>query len=207
MALCWSTSLKTAPTTEPLSLEEAKLQCNVPATLTDEDDLIASLIVAARERVETDTNRALITQTWYWKADGFPCGWTTPIYLPRPPLVSIASISYVDTAGATQTWAESATGYQLVKPSGPKAQYATVQPSYQVIYPVTRYQPEAVTIEYICGYGAATAVPESIKHAMRLLIAHWYLNREAVVSDSGIVTQELPIGVTSLLGGYMVERF
>lgn len=203
-SLCWSTSLKTAPTTEPISLEEAKLHLRVATDQTDEDELIASLVVAAREHIETYTNRALITQTWYWKADAFPY-WNAPIVLPRPPLSSITSVSYVDANGSTQTWAAGSSGYQLVKPTGPKAQYATIWPSYQQIYPVTRYQPEAVTIEYVCGYGNETNVPESIKHAMKLLIGHLYENREAVTLDASPV--ELPLAIPALLGSYTVERF
>ncbi len=201
-APCWSTSLKTAPASEPLSLEEAKLHLRLSTDATAEDDLVASLIVAAREHVETYTNRALITQTWYWKSHGFPCG---DIIIPRPPLVSITSISYVDSNGASQTWAAGSTGYQLIKPAGPKAQYARVQPSYLIPYPQARSQPEAVTIEYVCGYGDATAVPDSIKSAMRLLIGHWYENREVV--NVGNITTELPFTVVALLGGYTVERF
>lgn len=204
MALNWSTSLKTAPTAEPITLGEAKSHLRLTSTDTAEDDLISSLIVAAREHVETYTNRALLTQTWYWKADGFPCG-GAPIVLPRPPLVSITSISYVDQNGATQTWAAGSTGYQLVKPAGPKAQYARIAPSYGVWYPTTRCQPEAVTVEYVCGYGDETNVPESIKHAMKLLIGHWYENREAV--DMAAAAAEVPIAVAALLGGYTVERF
>ncbi len=206
MPPCWSTSLKTAPTAEPITLAEARLHLRLTSSDTAEDDLIESLIVAAREHVETYTNRALLTQTWYWKADGFPYSSSSPIVLPRPPLVSISSISYVDTSGVTQTWAAGSTGYQLVKPTGPKAQYARIVPSYQVLYPVTRYQPEAVIVEYVCGYGDETNVPESIIHAMRLLIGHWYENREAVDLNAPNAG-EIPLAVPALLGGYTVERF
>jgi hypothetical protein len=84
--------------------------------------------------------------------------------LPRPPLVSITSVSYVDTTAHTQTWAATS-GLSAREAAGPKAQYAWIVPAYAIVlYPITRYQPEAVTIEYVCGYGAASAVPDSIKH-------------------------------------------
>lgn len=197
MSIGWSTSLKTAPATEPLRVEEAKAHLNEVET--DNDALIGTLIQAAREYVETYTRRALITQTWYLKLDGFPC---MPIMLPRPPLVSITSVSYVDSNGVTQTWVEGAAGYQLVKPVGPKAQYAAILPAYSISYPSTRCQPESVTIEYVCGYGAAAAVPASIVAAMKLLIGHWYENRESVViGDAG---SELPVSVAQLLWPYKV---
>jgi uncharacterized phiE125 gp8 family phage protein len=60
---CWSTSLKTAPTIEPITLEEAKTHLRVGRRRRGRSD--RSLIQAAREYVETFTNRALVTQTWY----------------------------------------------------------------------------------------------------------------------------------------------
>ena len=204
MAPWWSTSLKTAPATEPVSLAEAKLHCRVDTDVTDEDTLLTNQIVAAREYAESCTNRAFITQTWYLKLDDrFPCGGA--IVLPRPPLASVTAVSYVDPAGVTQAWAAGATGYQLVAPAGPKAQYARIVPSYGIPYPVTRCQPEAVTVEYVCGYGAASAVPDAIKAAMLLLIGHWFTHREVVVV--GTITSTLQLTVEALLAPYAVDRW
>ena len=60
----------TAPATEPIDLATAKLHCRVDGT--DEDTLIAALIVAAREQAEHETGRALVTQTWEQVHDAFP---------------------------------------------------------------------------------------------------------------------------------------
>jgi uncharacterized phiE125 gp8 family phage protein len=147
---CWLTSLKTAPTDEPITLEDAKT--HLRETGTDEDDLILSLIQAAREYVETFTSRALMPQTWYWKADRFPV--CEPVWLPRPPLVSITSVSYVDETGATQTWAAT-TGYQLSQPSRAESAYAQLAPAYGTSIPTTRYQFDAVT----SSTSPATATP------------------------------------------------
>lgn len=196
----WSTSLKTAPVAEPLTLEDAKTHLRVDGT--DEDDLIESLVQTAREYCETFTNRAFVTQTWYWKADRFP--YFQKIWLPRPPLTSITSVSYIDQNGNTQTWAPT-TGYQLAQLTGPKAGYSTLMPAYGNSWPTSRYQLEAVTIEYVCGYGLPPAVPASILSAMRLLIGHLYENREAVVL--GVNPLELPIAIPSMLAPFCVGQF
>jgi uncharacterized phiE125 gp8 family phage protein len=196
----WLTSLKTGPTVEPVTLEDAKTHLRVDNT--DEDDLIEGLIQTAREYCETFTGRAFITQTWYWKADRFP--YFQKIYLPRPPLVSITAVSYVDQNGTTQTWAPT-TGYQLSQPAGPKAGYASILPAYGTSWPTTRYQLEAVTVEYVCGYGQPPAVPASIPAAMKLLIGHLYENREAVVL--GVNPLDLPLAIPALLGPFCVGRF
>ena len=62
-----------APYAEPVHLDDAKLHLRVEVT--DDDALIRTLIVAARNHAEIFTGRALVTQTWDLKLDAFPaCG-------------------------------------------------------------------------------------------------------------------------------------
>ena len=129
--------------------------------------------------------------------DGFPCG---AIVLPFPPVSSITSVSYVDTAGATQTWTAGATGYTTQLPAGPHCGPALIYPSYGISYPSTRSQRASVTVRFVCGYGAeARHVPSSLMSAMKLLIGHWYVHREAVDTGINTVTSVLPLGVDSLV--------
>lgn len=189
-------SLVTAPVVEPLSLSEAKLHCRVD--IPDEDALFDNWIRSAREYVETFTRRALITQTWDWKLDAFPCG---VIELPLANVTTVTSITYVDTAGDTQTWSSSY--YQSDLPTGPKAQRARIVPAYAQYYPVTRCQMNAVTVRFIAGYGAsADRVPESIKAGMKLLIGHWYMNRERVQVGIGVAAVQVPDTIEALLWPY-----
>jgi uncharacterized phiE125 gp8 family phage protein len=51
----------TAPTVEPVTLEEAKSYCRIDGT--DDDAQITKLIIACRKEAERVTNRAFITQT------------------------------------------------------------------------------------------------------------------------------------------------
>lgn len=182
--------LVTAVAQEPLSLGETKLHCRVEHA--DDDALLTALIIAAREYCETFTHRALAPQTWDLKLDDFPCGSEIPIVLPKPPATSVTSISYVDSNGDTQTWASS--NYTTEFPSGQWAEKARIVPAYSVSWPVTRSVINAVTVRFVCGY---TTCPESIKAAMKLLIGHWYGNREAVVV--GTISGPLQQGVDALL--------
>lgn len=162
-------SLVTPPAVEPVSLAEAKGQLRL--SLADDDALITELIAAARDYVETCTHRALITQTWDDKRDGFPA-WSDAIWLPKPPLVSVTSVTYVDQNGVTQTW--SSTLYTVDAPTGPKARMGAIVPNYGQAFPSTRDVVNAVTIRLVAGYGAAaTAVPAGLKAAMKLLIETW----------------------------------
>lgn len=184
--------LVTAPTEEPVTLDEAKVHLRVDDTY--EDALIWSLIVAASQHVETFTHRALCTQTWDDKRDGFPCG---DIWLPKPPVSAVTSITYVDTSGSTQTWASS--DYTTDLPTGPWARMARITPGYNLSYPQTRCVLNAVTVRFVCGYGGAEAVPEPIKAAMKLLIGHWHMNREAINVGPGNIVTPYPMAVDALL--------
>ena len=196
-----SLSVTVAPAVEPLTLADAKLHLRVETAATAEDALITALIVAARNKAEAETGRALITQTLVLTLDGFP-RWSQIIRLPRPLAQSITSIQYVDTAGDTQTWA--ADQYDTDLPSGEQGLFARITPAFGVSYPTTRRQMNTVTITWVAGYGLAVTVPEAIKAAMRLAIGHWFEHREEVVV--GTSSSQLQDTVDALLGLYTVER-
>lgn len=162
--------LYTAPATEPLTASEAKAHLRVEHST--DDTLITALIVAARQHAEDFTGRALITQTWELYLDAFPDCDDDVLYVPLPRLVSVTSISYVDTDGVTQTW--NSTNYLVDAKSEP----ARITPAYGVSWPTTRGQVNAVTMRFVAGYGAAVDVPQTIKQAMLLIIGHLYEHRE-----------------------------
>lgn len=182
--------LTTAPASEPISLTEAKLHCRIDGST--EDNLLTMLIQAAREAVETQTNRALINQTWTAYLDAFPtCGW---FYLPKPPLVSVSSVKYYDTDNTLQTLAS--TEYDVGAIGTTPARIALAQDKS---WPSSlRERPDAVQIAYTCGFGsAASSVPAALRHAMLLYIGHWYENREEVVT--GTIATQLPAAARMLI--------
>ena len=166
----WSLKINTEPTSEPVSVIEAKEHLRI--THSDEDSYISRLITMARQWSETFTNRAFITQTWDLKLQCFP----SVILLPRSPAISHASnaVTYVDTAGTSQTLSTST--YTIDYNQEP----ATVRPAYQQSWPAIRSQesPLPVTVTYQAGYGAATAVPAGIKQAIFAIVATSYEFRE-----------------------------
>lgn len=161
-----------APATEPITLTEAKSHLRVDVT--DDDTLITELIKAARQMVEGNTGRSLITQTWRLTLDKFPPN-DESIQLERPPLVSVESVQYVDTAGATQTMA---TADYIVDTSHIQGEVAL---AYDETWPETRPQRNAVIVNYTTGYGAASAVPEILKGAIKLRLGDLFANREASI--------------------------
>lgn len=186
------------PTIEPISLEEAKAHLRVDHV--QEDGLIGSLIIAAREYVEQFTRRALIEQQWRLTLDAFPTR-RGAIVLAMPPLVSVDAVKYLDLEGAEGTLVEN-TDYLVDDDSQP----GRILPAWEVAWPETRGVPNAVTVEFTAGYGqTAEAVPQGIKQAMLLMLGHWYLNREAVVT--GTIATEIPISAEALCWQYRDYRF
>lgn len=186
-------TLLTAPAVEPLSLAEAKAHCRVDST--DDDTLLTALIVTARRMAEQVTGRVLVTQSWRYSLDAFPCA---ALWLPYPPLVSVQSVKYLDGDGTLQTLVTD-TDYTVHT----SALLGLVVPAYGKTWPVPRIVPEAVRIEFTAGYGAAAAVPNDIKQWLLLQIGHWYDSRSAVGDDR---REPLPF-VDGLLSPYIANRF
>jgi uncharacterized phiE125 gp8 family phage protein len=180
-------TLLTAPSSEPFTLGEAKE--HLRESDSTQDSTITSLITAAREYAEGFTRRALITQSWRLSIDSFPLNGV--IRLPMPPLVAVNSVKYTDLSGAEVTLDPSQ--YYVDKASLP----GKIDRAYMVIWPLTRCIPNAVRIEFDCGFGDANAVPEGIKAAMKLMLSHWYENREPV--NIGSLVTQIPLTVDSLL--------
>jgi uncharacterized phiE125 gp8 family phage protein len=174
----------TAIATEPVSTAEAKLQCRVDVT--DDDTLIAALITAAREFAEHYTGRAFAAQTLEMALPCFPDD-TGSIDLDMPPVATITSIKYTDTAGVEQT--VSTANYTL----STYGESRRINPAYLTPWPLTQSIPDAVRIRYVTGY---TTLPKAAKDAILLIVGHLYQNRSAV---GDVKLEEVPMGALALL--------
>ncbi len=189
--------LVTAPAVELMSTANAKAHLRVDST--DDDTLIGVLIKAARQHAENVASRALITQTWDYQLDAWPDG--DEITIPLPPLQSVTSVKYYDTAGTEYTM--TATDYIVDTKSEP----GRIVLAYGKSWPSTTLRPAAgVIVRFVAGYGDAAAnVPEAIIAALKLHIGYLYEQREAV--NIGNIVNELPLAYDALLYPYRVWSF
>jgi uncharacterized phiE125 gp8 family phage protein len=160
-----SSILLTPPAIEPVSLAEAKAYLRVEHG--DDDDVIAALIVSARIYVEAQTRRALITQEWRLVLDAWPPNGRIEV---RPaPLRSLIAARVHDFDGNSEAldpdvFVQDTAGSALVFPP-----WAMVQPGRIAA---------GIELDVSAGCGDAAAdVPEPLRQAIRLLLAHWYENR------------------------------
>jgi len=182
---------------ETITLAETKLHLRVDVT--DDDDLIDTLIGAALEIVEAWTWRKIGTGTLTQYCDSFPSSGI--IQLKSPPLTSVTSITYIDTNGDTQTLSTDIYDVDITTEPG------SVRRAYDQSWPSTRAENNAVTITYVAGYADANSTPDTIKQAMLLLIGHWYANREQVFVGPRAEATEVPMAVQTLLRRNTVETF
>lgn len=189
--------LITAPADLPVSVAEAKLHCRIDHA--DDDAFIEAAIGAAVSLLDGwrgILGRALMPQTWDLIFDRFPGG---PIEIPLPPVASVENVNYVDPDTETETvLASTAFAVDLVSPN------AWVVPG-DAGWPATMDTINAVRVRFIAGYADAAAVPARIRLAIKLLVAHWYANRETV--NIGNISSELPLTVAALIAPERVIRF
>jgi len=184
----------TPPSEEPITVQEAKDHLRVD--IIDDDALIALYITAAREWCEAFLRRAMITQTFDLTLDQWPC--KNQIQLPRPPLQSVTSVTYIDQDNVSYTF--DSTDYYVV----------TGSPGRLVLNNNASWPSETlrdvagITIRFVAGYGLAASVPELFKSAIKLMVGDLYENRESTIVGQGLSVTTAPFGVKSLL---MPQRF
>ena len=183
-----------APAAEPISLADAKAHLRIDAD--DEDTLIAALIVAGRTLIERNLGLALITQGWSYFLDHWPergC-----ISLPLLPVQAVSAVTVHDEDGGASVL--DADGYAVDVLSAPARVTLTSATPSVVTRPFNAFE-----VAFTAGYGdAASDVPQPIRQAVMLLVAHWFERREPVEFGAG--PQEVPAIVAGLLQPYRRVR-
>lgn len=181
------------PTDEPVSLDEMKRHLRV--TIDQDDLVIFGMIQAAREYVELVTRRQLLRATFLYAFDVFPTG--SIIVLPRPPLVSIVSLAYVNTSNVETIFP--ATDYDVDTWSQPGRIYLLPDKTWPSTYTI----PNAVRVRFRAGRNAPGGVTPSLKLIVMLLVGHLYEHREATVVES---LRNIPLGFQSFLWSQRVPE-
>lgn len=148
---------------------------------TDEDDTITALMNAAVQHCTDYTGRH------------FTAGDACSFFLERwrsaslafGPVTQINSVAYYDTAGNLQT-------LPTTKYYHDSFVNGTTRIHFHDVPDLQTYNSTPIEIDCDCGEAASP----NIKHAVRMLTAHWYENRRAVITAT---PNEMPMGVQALL--------
>ena len=154
---------------EVLTLTDLKAQCRIDVV--DEAELVKGHLAAAIDKLESDTGLILRPTTFALMLDRFPCA-TRAIELARAPVTSIESITYFDADGEEQTLESDNYLAAFGRPS-------RIVPAFGTHWPPSQRRPQAVRIEFVCGFAEGEVPPRALQ-AIRMMVGHWFLNREAV---------------------------
>ena len=160
------------PAEEPVTLAEASLFMRYTGSL--QNAVVTALIVAARKDVESWTNKTMVTTTYEYYTNDL----CDEILIPTGTIQSITSITYQDSADATQTLTST-----LYKLDNKSIQNKVFRDPLET-YPEVLVQPNAVKITFDAGFGAASAVPENLKTVIKMRVAELFEHREANTTAS-----------------------
>ena len=165
----------TQPASEVVATDVMKNNLKLDG-ITADDSLVATLLIAARQRCEEYCNikfiDTVIEQVW----DEFPRGakFQNCLNLTIGNASAVESFKYYDEAGVIQTWSASNYILDTYSKSGRICTAANVD------YPtIDTDRINAIVVRYTSGFGSsASTVPDAIKHAIMLQASYLYSNRE-----------------------------
>lgn len=195
--MTWTIKQTTEPTYQPVTLAEARNHLRLVATdgSHPDDSTVETYIKAATSYAESRTNKVYAQRTFTLKRDKFAETMELPVY----PVLSVDSITYVDSDGATQTMA--ASNYQVITDRIPAIVHLEDVPT------VDEDTLNAVTITVTAGVESSNSpadadkVPDAVKQAVKLMIGHFYENREAVTETN---VHHVPMATDALLWPHRV---
>jgi uncharacterized phiE125 gp8 family phage protein len=140
---------------------------------------------------------ALIHQTWSYLLDAWPV--TPHIPLPLSPIAQLSSVRSFDPNDAATplplaSFHLEATSTQprLLR----KSAFSQSTPLRAI---------NAIDISFIAGFGATpSSVPAPLRHALLLLVAHWYEHRDP--GEANVPAASIPADVSSLLAPFRRPR-
>jgi uncharacterized phiE125 gp8 family phage protein len=177
----------------PLAIEDAKRHLRVSGN--DDDQTILEIIEAAGEYVRVLTEATIVTTSYVLTVPSFPP--KCEIELAYPPVRS-CSVRYYDEANTIQTFASVYLDSQSVQ------SIIRLMPGYS--WPTVYDRRDAVMIDYTAGLSSTTeGVPPNVKQALRLLVKHWYDNRD--VTEAGPPSRAVAFSLESLLRQIRTGRY
>lgn len=179
------TRRKTTTYAMPIDLEKLKLHLKVEHT--EEDAYITDLATAAGSLWEERVGQAVMQAEYVSVVSRF----SSFVGGLRGPVSAASAVRYVGETGAEVSLDASAYALSAHRPD---SLLFRDWHNYR-LYPNS---PEPIVITYTAGYETPEQVPPLIQQFIRLMVAHWYENRQEVIPGvNGI--QQVPLGAQSLI--------
>jgi len=183
--------LITGPTSEPVTLAEAKAHLVIPSAETDYDAQVQSFIAGARTDAERFMGRGIMPQTWTLWMDKFPgASWCDPdwdgvrqgsindllsgnstIMVPLGQLTSVTHIKVYDNDDSDSTVSSSLYFVDT------KSQPGRIVLRDGQTWPIVDRNALGIEIQFVCGWAASNLVPASIKQGILTYVMQQWENR------------------------------
>ena len=186
-----SLTLLDPPSAEPVSLSEARARLRVADA--SQDDAINHWIQTARARVERDTGRACLAQTWLerrdvWWGEGRLSAFGTRFRLLKPPLIALEAVTVYGLDDAPSEIDPAAFFVDTLSDPG----RLVLRPGQS--WPLPGRAAAGIGIRFRCGYGdQSDDVPAPLREAILQLTVH-------LAETNG--ASALPPGVAALIAPY-----
>ena len=161
MAALWPLTMLAAG---PVSLDAMRTYLRVDGR--DDDDMIATVLIAARQQIERRTRRLLCRQIWRMSLDAWPPGGL--IRIPFVPFRRVTAIRVFD-----------ATGNAIAVPLTALSQVTGSEPAFVSVAngPAPGLKEGGIELDIEAGYEAPSEVPASLTLAIMRLAALLYERR------------------------------
>lgn len=188
--------LVTPPAEQLLTTDDLRAHLRIDD---DADDAQLATYLAAAigmlDGPEGRLSRALVSQEWEQRQRGPSFGRVEVLLGPDAKLTGVSYIDKDDRELPLE-----AGHYRLID----LGDTAYVEPRKNQVWPSDMDdRPDALRVRYIAGQPAAE-VPETIKQAIRLIVGHWYEQREATAV---VEMKEIPIGAETLINISRIHGF
>lgn len=195
-------SISAQPNSEPIALNQASEHLRVDST--EDQTYIRDLISVAREYFDALTGRSSATTSYVLTAETWEdlfcqtgrinntSAYVIPLY--RTPLLTVESIKYYAPDASSLTTIN-AGDYRVITGAEPgMIQFKDSPPSVDD-------RIDAIQIAFTAGSDCA---PAMCKHAIRMLVAHFYENRTPIAFAS---SSEIPFTLKSLIENQKIGGF
>jgi uncharacterized phiE125 gp8 family phage protein len=182
-------SLKTAPTFDPISLDQLKRNLHIDLDNHDQDEYLQEIINSVIANVQSNIGRQIARATYTAYLDDFPA---EDLKITLGPVAAITTVKYYNSSNVLTTMNSSKYLLDNVDLTGRLRFIET--------YTVYGDRINGVEIEFTNGWADAASVPKDIRDALILLASERYLNPENAMSIKQSAAEQK-------LRNYRVQRF
>ena len=189
----------TEPAFAAATLARIRHNSNIPSG--QDEDFITEALKSAEDYVERYLECTIGLAAWRLTLDSFPPREEPGMHqryrhhpsllIPLWPVRSVTELLFTAPDGTSSELPLE----QIVPPIGNDRYHLRLKKGFS--WPATDCSPNAIAITFTAGWPTQASLPGTLTQAIRMLVSHFYENREAVITGS--IAKEVELGVNAML--------